>query len=417
MSSNGKLPPVPEPGLLRAPREVLFGAGAADATGELARRLADRVLVVTDPTLAASEAAGRVLASLRSQGLEVEIFDGAVPELPMDTVLEAIREALRSAPQCVVGLGGGSSIDLAKLVALGVAHGDDLRSFYGEEQVPGPIAPVIAIPTTAGTGSEVTPVAVLTDPEAMLKVGISSRHLIPTFAVVDPTVTYGCPPSVTGHAGIDALAHAVEAFTAARRRLPPGSAAVFIGKNSLSDMFALVAVRHLAPHLVAAAHDEPDARAAVAYGSLCAGLAFGTAGTAVAHALQYPVGARTHTPHGLGTGLLLAYAMRFNRSARVAELAAIGHAMGVSSDGHDDEHSAAEAIAGVAALAAAVGIPPSLAELGVAEEELPALARQALGVSRLILNNPRELGEQDLTDILRAAWRGELARSRPAAVS
>jgi alcohol dehydrogenase len=396
---------------------VLFGAGAADATGELARRLADRVLVVTDPTLAASEAAGRVLASLRSQGLEVEIFDGAVPELPMDTVLEAIREALRSAPQCVVGLGGGSSIDLAKLVALGVAHGDDLRSFYGEEQVPGPIAPVIAIPTTAGTGSEVTPVAVLTDPEAMLKVGISSRHLIPTFAVVDPTVTYGCPPSVTGHAGIDALAHAVEAFTAARRRLPPGSAAVFIGKNSLSDMFALVAVRHLAPHLVAAAHDEPDARAAVAYGSLCAGLAFGTAGTAVAHALQYPVGARTHTPHGLGTGLLLAYAMRFNRSARVAELAAIGHAMGVSSDGHDDEHSAAEAIAGVAALAAAVGIPPSLAELGVAEEELPALARQALGVSRLILNNPRELGEQDLTDILRAAWRGELARSRPAAVS
>jgi alcohol dehydrogenase len=268
----------------------------------------------------------------------------------------------------------------------------------------------VAIPTTAGTGSEVTPVAVLTDPEAVLKVGISSRRLIPTYALVDPTLTYGCPPSVTGHAGIDALAHAVEAFTAARRQLPPGSEAVFVGKNSLSDAFALMAVRQIAPHLVAAQRDEPDARAAVAYGSLCAGLAFGTAGTAVAHALQYPIGARTHTPHGLGTGLLLAYAMRFNRPARVAELAAIAHAMGVARDEHDDERAADDAVSAVAELATAVGVPSSLAELRIAEDELPALARQALTVSRLVVNNPRELGEPQLLEILRAAWRGELAR-------
>jgi alcohol dehydrogenase class IV len=400
---------MPDPGVLRAPREVFFGAGVADAVGELARRLAGRVLVVTDPTLAAGEAGRRVFASLRSQGLEVEVFDGTVPELPMDTVFAAIRAALGSAPRLLVGLGGGSSIDLAKLVALAVAHGDDLRSFYGEEQVPGPIAPVIAIPTTAGTGSEVTPVAVLTDPEVVLKVGISSRHLIPTYAVVDPTLTYGCPPSVTGHAGIDALAHAIEAFTAARRKLPHGTDAVFIGKNSLSDAFALVAVRHIAPNLVAAQRDEPAARGAVAYGSLCAGLAFGTAGTAVAHALQYPIGTRTHTPHGLGTGLLLAYAMRFNKPARVGELAAIGRAMGVSGDEDDDELAADAAVAGVAELSTAVGVPSSLAQLGVADEELGELARQALGVSRLIVNNPRELRERELLEILRAAWRGELA--------
>ena len=408
---------MPEPGVLRAPREVLFGAGIADATGELARRLSDRVLVVTDAVLAAGEAARRVLDSLRSQGLEVELFDGTVPELPMDVVLDAIGRAGRTAPRCMIGLGGGSSIDLAKLVALGVAHGEDLRSFYGEEQVPGPVAPVIAIPTTAGTGSEVTPVAVLTDPEAVLKVGISSRHLIPTYAVVDPVMSHGCPPRVTAHAGIDALAHAVEAFTAADRRLPPGTNAVFVGKNSLSDAFALLAVSHIAPHLLAAQRDEPDARAAVAYGSLCAGLAFGTAGTAVAHALQYPIGARTNTPHGLGTGLLLAYAMRFNRSARVAELAAIGRAMGVTGDGHNDERAADEAIGAVAELASAVGLPTSLAQLGVAEGELPGLARQALGVGRLIVNNPRELGEEELLEILRAAWRGELARPAPVSVS
>ena len=400
---------MPDRGVLRAPREVLFGVGVVEGTGQLARRLADRVLVVTDPTLAAGDAVGRVLGALRSAGVEVDVFDGGVSELPLDVVLDAIRRARTLAPQCVVGVGGGSSIDLAKLVALGVAHGEDLRSFYGEEQVPGPVAPVIGIPTTAGTGSEVTPVAVLTDPAAVLKVGISSRYLIPTYALVDPVMTYGCPPSVTAHAGIDALAHAVEAFTAAARVLPPGADAVFVGKNSLSDGFALEAVRQIASNLIAAQGDDPAARAALAYGSLCAGLAFGSAGTAVAHALQYPIGARTHTPHGLGTGLLLAYAMSFNRRVRLSELAAIGRAMGAANEHDDEEDSARAAISAVAALAIAVGVPRSLAELGVSERELPELARQALGVTRLLVNNPREPDEADLIEILRAAWRGELA--------
>jgi alcohol dehydrogenase len=396
---------------MRAPREVLFGPGVADAAGTLARRLGDRVLVLTDTTLASGDAGRRVLARLRSEGLELQVFDGTVPELPLEVVLEAIRVAGAFGPSCLVGLGGGSSLDLAKLAALGVAHGAELRSFYGEEQVPGPVAPVVAIPTTAGTGSEVTPVAVLTDPEVLLKVGISSRHLIPTYALVDPTLTYGCPPSVTAYAGIDALAHAIEAFTAARRELPPGTDAVFVGKNSLSDAFAILAVARIAPNLVAATRDEPDARASLAYGSLCAGLAFGSAGTAVAHALQYPIGARTHTPHGLGTGLLLAYAMHFNRPVRVAELAAVARAMGAAEGADDEERAADAAVAAVAELASAVGVPASLAELGVGEHELPELARQALGVARLILNNPREPTEQDLIEILRAAWRGELARA------
>lgn len=402
-------------GILRAPREVLFGAGVSQGAGELAARVARRLLVITDPALVGGTPTQRVLASLRSRGLEFEVFDGAVPELPMEVVLEAIRLAAGHAPEGVIGIGGGSSIDLAKLVALGVAHGEDLRRFYGEEQVPGPVAPIVAIPTTAGTGSEVTPVAVLTDPDAVLKVGISSRYLIPTFAVVDPEMTYGCPRTVTAYAGIDALAHAVEAFTAARRELPEDTKAVFVGKNALSDVFALAAIRQIMPNLLRALHDDSEARAAMAYGSLCAGLAFGTAGTAVAHALQYPIGARTHTPHGLGTGLLLPYAMRFNLPVRLSELAAVGRAIGSEDEVGDHEHAAREAITAVAALAGDAGVPTSLAELGVAEEELGELARQALGVSRLIANNPRELGEAELLEILTAAWRGELAR--PASVS
>lgn len=409
--------PVGNRGVMRAPREVLFGDGVAEAAGTLASRVGRRVLVLSDPTIACGEAGGRVLASLRTAGLEVEVFDGTVPELPMDAVLGAIEVARRLGPDCLVGLGGGSSLDLAKLVALGVTHGDGLRSFYGEEQVPGPVAPVLAIPTTAGTGSEVTPVAVLTDPDAVLKVGISSRHLIPTYALVDPALTHGCPPAVTGFAGIDALAHAVEAYTAARRELPPGTDAVFVGKNAFSDDFALRAIAAIAPNLIGATRDEPRARAALAYGSLCAGLAFGTAGTAVAHALQYPIGARTHTPHGLGTGLLLAYAMAFNRPVRVAELAAVGRAMGVAGDDHDDEAAADAAVAGVASLAGAVGVPASLAELGVEERELPELASQAIGVARLIANNPRRLGEAELAEILGSAWRGERSQRDSARLS
>lgn len=408
---------MPERGVLRAPKEVLFGEGVADATGRLASRLGRRVFVLTDATLASGEAGRRVVGSLRAAGLEVEVFEGTVPELPMDTVLDAVAAAVAFGPDCLIGVGGGSSLDLAKLVALGVRHGDELRSFYGEEQVPGPVAPVVAIPTTAGTGSEVTPVAVLTDPEAVLKVGISSRHLIPTYALVDPTLTFGCPPSVTGFAGIDALAHAVEAYTAARRDLPPGGDAVFVGKNSLSDAFAIRAIENIAPNLLAATRDEPVARSAMAYGSLCAGLAFATAGTAVAHALQYPIGARTHTPHGLGTGLLLAYAMAFNLPVRFAELATVGRAMGVARGADDEEAAAEAAIAGVARLAEAVGVPTGLSELGVAEDELPGLAAEALGVGRLIANNPRELGETELEEILRAAWRGELSRRDSAPVS
>jgi alcohol dehydrogenase len=189
---------------------------------------------------------------------------------------------------------------------------------------------------------------------------------------------------------------------------------VFVGKNSLSDAFALVAIQHIAPNLVAAQRDEPEARAAVSYGSLCAGLAFGTAGTAAAHALQYPLGARTHTPHGLGTGLLLPYAMRLNQPARTPELAAIARAMGVSGPADDDRQAAEAAIVAVAELAQAVGVPASIAQLGVAEEELAELARQALGVSRLVANNPRPLTEESLVGLLHAAWRGELSRSDPA---
>jgi alcohol dehydrogenase len=393
---------------MRAPRTVVFGAGVARTLPDLAARQGTRLLVCVDPFLESDHRVAEILAALRARASAVALYSGVVPELPLASVLDAVASAQRARPDCIVAIGGGSSLDLAKLVALGLEHGTDFRAFYGERRVPGPVTPVIGVPTTAGTGSEVTPVAVLTDPDQELKVGISSEHLIPVTAVCDPELTLGCPAAVTAYAGIDALAHAIEAYTARDRSGDPGASTdrVFIGKNALSDMFALAAVEAIAVNLVAATHDDPHARSRVAYGSLCAGLAFGVAGTAAAHALQYPIGARTSTPHGLGTGLLLAPAMAFNRAPRTPELAQIARASGWAQAETGDDDAASAAVTGAASLARQVGLPRSLAEIGVNEDDLPAIAELALGITRLVDNNPRTLDMAGALELLSDAYTG-----------
>jgi alcohol dehydrogenase len=395
---------MPELGVLRPPSTIIFADGSLAAAGRLAAAYGTRVTVCTDARLASTKSAGQLLGFLRASGLEVTVFDGAVVELPLPSVEEAIAVTARQRPDCLVAFGGGSCIDLAKLIALGLTAGQPLPEFYGEGRVEHPILPVVAIPTTSGTGSEVTPVAVLTDPSHELKVGISSERLVPRAAICDPTVTMGAPPEVTAHAGIDALAHAVEAFTAIERLdWSASDRRIFVGKNLLSDDFALRAVRCIADSLPAAMTDDPAARRRVAEASLCAGLAFASAGTSLAHALQYPIGARTHTPHGLGVGLLLPYCMQFNEQVRREEFALVGQALGVGP-------SAADAIDFVARLCKQIGLPGSLAELGIKLPDLPALAGQALGIERLINNNPRPVSRAALIDLLDAAWHGERSR-------
>ena len=298
-----------------------------------------------------------------------------------------------------------------------LAHGGQASDYYGELRVPGPVVPVVALPTTAGTGSEVTPVAVLTDPERVSKVGISSPYLIPHTAVCDPELTLGCPPELTASAGADALSHVIEAFTAVRR--PPtaelATERVFVGKNVLTDTFALLGVRLIAGSLHRAWSDPDDmeAREAMMLGATAGGFALGSAGTAAAHAIQYPVGAVTHTPHGVGVGALLPYVMEFNRPARVAELAAVARAMGAHAEASPDD-LADQAIDGVADLLASVGIPSTLAELGLPPDRLRWTAEQALGAERLVANNPRPLDVDTLERIVRAAHAGDRAALRDA---
>lgn len=422
-------------GLLRGPQEILFGAGRRDAVPQVVARHGSRVLVVTDPRLGADPATAALVDALTASGAAVAVYDEALPELPTDQVEAVTAQARRHGTDVVVGFGGGSCLDLAKVVALGLAHEGRPQDHYGENRVPGPTVPVVAVPTTAGTGSEVTPVAVLTDPDRTMKIGISSPYLIPVAAVCDPELTLSCPRQVTAAAGADALTHAVEAFTAVRRT-PTATLAherVFVGKGVLTDVFALLAVREVGQHLVTACtHPEDlDARAGMMLAALAGGLAFGTAGTAAAHALQYPVGALTHTAHGIGVGTLVPYVMAFNARARTPEMAQVAAALaegaaasggaeragrvGGAADEVDDDALAARAPSAVRDLLSAVGIPLTLAELGMPEDRLDWAAEQAMTARRLVENNPVPFDEQAARGVLRAAYDGDLTTAARAA--
>jgi alcohol dehydrogenase len=399
-------------GLLRSPREVLLGVGQRRTLPAVVQALGLRALVVTDPHLAAGTGLRELVDGLTGSGVAVRVFDEAAPELPLEQVPVAAEVARRHDADVVLGFGGGSCLDLAKVVALLLAHGGEPGDYYGEGLVPGPIAPVVAVPTTAGTGSEVTPVAVVTDPSRTIKVGISSPHLIPAVAVCDPELTVSCPRAVTAAAGADALTHGIEAFTAVRRAPTPelSRERVFVGTNVLTDLFALEAVRSVAAHLQRAC-DVPDdlrARSGMMRGALAGGFAFGTAGTAAAHALQYPIGALTHTSHGAGVGALMPYVMAFNAAERVEKLGEIARAMGADGGEAEPAPLARVAVRAVADLLASVGIPPTLADLGVPADRLPDMARDAMSARRLVENNPRPLDEESALVLLRAAHAGDL---------
>lgn len=390
-------------GTIRAPRQIIFGPGQRRVLPRVARDHGTRALIVTDERLGGDPDLLSLVDGLGRAGLSVQIDASTEPDVPAHTV-EIRAEAARAfAPDLVIGVGGGSCLDMAKSVALLLSHGGRVQDYYGELKVPGPILPLIAVPTTAGTGSEVTPVAVLSDRDRALKVGISSPHLIPLVAICDPDLTLSCPPGLTAIAGADALTHALEAFTARRRPLTDDltQERVFIGKNALSDALALQAIRLIWRGLERACRDGADreARSQMMEGALMAGLAFGVAGTAAAHAIQYPVGALTHTAHGAGVACLMPWVMEWNRPEIGPELAQIAEAMGLS--------GAEAVIPALSEAFARIGIPPTLQALGLAEEALPGVAQMSCGIERLILNNPRPLEEAGMQRLLRAAYHGD----------
>jgi len=395
-------------GTVRLPARVHFGYGTRGQLPEIVAVHGTRVLAVVDPFLARTPLVIGVIDALTAAGLTVRVHADVTPELPVDTLDAGAAVARALDAEVILAVGGGSTLDAAKLIALLVSHGGPLRRYYGENLVPGPVVPVIAVPTTAGTGSEVTPVAVVSDPDRELKVGISSPFLVAAAAVVDPELTLGAPAGVTACSGIDALVHAAEAYTARSLDLDwSGPLPVFIGRNVLAGPVALDAARRLGPWLAVAVHEPDDrvARREVALGALLAGIAFGSTGTHLCHALQYPIGALTKTPHGLGTGLLLPYALDAIRgepevAARIADL-------GAAIEGIvPDEASAERTIARVVELNRELGVPATLAEIGVGRDQLPRIADLALQLGRLLAIAPVEPTRELLLELLERSHAG-----------
>lgn len=389
--------------------QLVFGKNAVAKLSEIVPRLgATRIYLVTDQALVKAGVVERVRQPLVDAGATVEVFDGGLPEPPITLAESCAAQADRWQAQGVLGLGGGSNMDLAKIVAALLSHGKSPHDYVGDDRIPGPIIPLICVPTTAGTGSEVSGASVLTDTEKKMKVGILSNYLRPRVALVDPLLTMSCPKKVTADSGIDALTHAIEAYTAVDNEefpLPAGERTIYQGRHPMGDILAERAIQLIGANLRRAVENGQDeaARDAMALGATLAGLAFSNVGVAAVHALEYPIGGATHVSHGAGNGLLLPFVMRFNLPARVSRFARIAELLGENISGLSEQAAAERAIAAVEKLKTDIGIPQRLRDLGVTADQLPGFAEKAFAVKRILRVNPRPVTAQDLEGILRSA--------------
>ena len=376
---------------------------------ELLRLNVTRPLIVTDKTIASLPQVAELLQRLRLSCSQVLVFDGCLPEPPIETAQAAIESGRAGGVDGVVAIGGGSNMDIGKIVATVLRHGGTPRDYFGFDMVPGPIVPTIAIPTTSGTGSEVSHAAVLTDIVAQNKVSTLSRWLRPAVAIVDPALTDSCPPKVTADSGIDALVHAIEAVTnrdfSQMTDVDP-QARAYEGSYSLTRLMGGEAIRLVGQFLRRAYQNPTDseARDGMALAAMLAGMAFSNSGVAVVHALEYPIGGLTHCSHGEGNGLLLPHVMRFNLPACVESMAEVGGWLGCDLIGLTRFASAEAAISAVVQIQQEVGIRTRLSELGLKKEQIPWVASRAFQIKRLMDVNPRRPTELDLVDILESAF-------------
>lgn len=389
---------------------IVFGSGVIERLAQfLAPWHPRKVLIVTDAILVRVGVVAQIVAPLTAAGISVDLFSEGEPEPSCAIAEKAIEFARGVKPDVIIGVGGGSNLDLSKIVANVLTHGGAFRDYFGYGKIPGPIMPLVCIPTTAGTGSEVSHAAVLTDTENQIKVSSLSHYLRPAVAVVDPKLTLTCPSKATADSGIDALAHAIEAFTAVsydELDVPADEPFPYDGKQPIGDCLAERAIELISQHLVTAVREPANlaAREGMALAATLAGLAFSNNAVAVVHALEYPIGGALHCSHGAGNGLLLPYVMRFNLPARIPEFKRIAQLMGEEISGLDDVAAAERAITAVERLRAAIGIPLRIRELGGTEDQLPTFAKKAFALKRLILLNGRAPTEDDLLEILRSAF-------------
>jgi alcohol dehydrogenase class IV len=373
-------------------RSIIVEPGASARLGELAAGLGCRsILLVTDRGIEAAGLLAPALKGFAASGIAVTLFTDVQADPPEAVIEACVAAAGGCGADGIVGLGGGSSLDVAKLVALLALGREKLDDIFGVGLAKGPRLPLILAPTTAGTGSEVTPIAIVTTRSGEKK-GVVSPPLIPDWAVLDADLTLGLPQAVTAATGIDAMVHAIEAYTSKRL------------KNPLSDTLAREALRLLSGNIHAVCRDGSDreARGAMLLGSMLAGMAFANAPVAAVHALAYPIGALFHVPHGLSNAMVLPHVIRFNAPVTETLYGELADIIVPGAAGSAAEKTAL-LVQALADLAPALGLDTSLRSAGINHNNLPKLADDAMKQTRLLINNPREVTQADALAIYEAA--------------
>lgn len=376
---------------LQHPRRIVFGAGSAPrAAEEIAAMGATRVLVVTSPPVV--PVAQGLLDACAKAHLGVTVCDGVDREPTVAMFRRALEQAKAVEPQAVVGVGGGSALDVAKAVAALWDSRQDITDAFGLDKLVARTTPLVCLPTTAGTGSEVSPNALLIDDADGRKKAVVSPYLVPDAAIVDPLLTVTMPPEVTAATGMDALVHCIEAYAN-------------VHAYPAVDLYALEGIRLIAGNLPRAVEhgDDVAARSAMSLGSLYGGLCLGPVNTAAVHALAYPLGEMFHLPHGLTNAVLLAEVMEFNLPAAPGRYAEVARALGAKA-GRDDLETARRGIGAVRELSARCGLAKRLGQLGVPADAMGPMAQAAMKVTRLLVNNLRPLTQADAEDIYRKAY-------------
>ena len=366
-------------------RSILVSRGAVgdELTARAAALECRRPMIITDAGVIKAGLLSNTLSMFARASVETVVFSEVVADPSDAVILQAVEQARRAKADLVIGFGGGSSMDAAKLVALLAGSDERLETVYGVGMVKGKRLPLFLVPTTSGTGSEVTPIAIVTTGTGEKK-GVVSATLLPDLAILDATLTVGLPTHVTAATGIDAMVHATEAYTSKRL------------KNPISDCLAREAMRLLSQNIHQACRqgDNLTARENMLIGACLAGMAFANAPVAAVHALAYPVGARFHVPHGLSNALVLAPVLRFNIPLACAQYAELGRIIGAPPEA-DDAEAADWFVATLGRLAPELGLETRLSQLGIDATNLPDLAADAMKQTRLLVNNPRELTYDD----------------------
>ncbi|MGE4539586.1 MAG: iron-containing alcohol dehydrogenase [Desulfovibrio sp.] len=372
---------------------IILGTGTIARLGDEVRRLGGTsVCIITDPGVAASGIVERLEGLLDAAGLARVRFDKVEADPRYEIVEDALAVARGAKADVIIGIGGGSSLDMAKITAVMATNEGPVGKYFGTDLIPTPGLKTILIPTTAGTGSEVTPIVILSDHHEKLKKGIVSPYIFPAVALLDAELTIGLPPKVTAATGMDALIHALEAYTS-------------INATPTTDMLAKEAI-HLIYNNIRAAYAKGDnlsARENMLRGAMLAGMAFANAGVTAVHAFAYPIGAEFHIPHGIANTIMLVPVMRFNQTGNLARFAELASFLGQPVAGLSLRQAAASAVTALTELAEDLAVPQHLAAYGVTEEHVPTLAASVMLVTRLLANNPRHMTQEDAAVIYRQA--------------